>query len=82
LVETATYHPEWIGAGSYDNIAAELSAALIAQRVALRKPFSFAPDLTLGARIAEGCWKCKTYHKLAQILHWTGQISCQWGSIP
>ena len=55
-VQTATRQPDWIGAESKDNIAAELTAFIIAQDIVLRllpaRPSTIRPDLILSKLIA------------------------------
>ena len=71
LVEVDVNSKNWIGADETDNVAAELTAFVVAQWVALTKcndlPTTIRPDLKLSAKIAEGSWTCTSHPKLMQL---------------
>ena len=64
-------HPDWIGAHTMDNIAAELSALAFAQNLALRWPFTHSicirPDLSLSRLLATASTVCKSNVRLSQL---------------
>ena len=70
-VELAPDHPAWLGATTTDNIAAELTAMIVAQQTVLRwhedASFTVRPDLTLSRLLAQAITVCKSNRILAQI---------------
>ena len=70
-VQLAPAHPHWIGAVTTDNIAAELTAMVIAQSTALRWPITadltIRPDLSLSRMLAQAVSICRSNQPLAQL---------------
>eukprot|EP00435_Cladocopium_sp_Y103_P021131 s702_g5.t1 len=71
--------PDWIGAETPDNIAAELSAVIAAIVAALQVHSSqqvvIRPDLQLSVCLAEGLWTCRSHPRLVELCHVFGQWS-------
>ena len=76
-------HHQWIGATTVDNIAAELTAMIVAQCTVLRWPdrssFSIRPDLSLSRMLAQATSVCRSNPLLAQLCKvlglWTTKLT-------
>ena len=70
-VQTTSRRPDWIGADSKDNIAAELTAFIVAQDIVFRslpaRPSTIRPDLLLSKMIATYETITKASPHLAQV---------------
>ena len=82
VVKVETHDPQWIGADSADNIAAELTAAAAAMIASLgfeRSRVIIRPDLTLSAMLATHQWHCSAHPilcRLCQVLgSWFGSCN-------
>eukprot|EP00438_Fugacium_kawagutii_P014390 Skav221730 [mRNA] locus=scaffold542:386404:395994:+ [translate_table: standard] len=77
VVQLDPFHHSWIGADTADNIAAELTALLIAQSLVLRQGDDSAvirPDLHLGHHLATMSFTCRTNQTLAHHI----RVHQQW----
>ena len=75
--------PQWIGAESGDNVAAELTASVAAHLTALVLPYTMMsvirPDLQLSARLSEASCYCTAHPALVQVTQWLGHWYHQQG---
>lgn len=64
-------HPDWVGADTTDNIAAELSAMVFAQNMIMRWPSDrkacIRPDLSLSRTVATAATTCRSNPQLAKM---------------
>ena len=64
-------HPDWVGADTSDNIAAELSAMIFAQNMIMRWPGNakvcIRPDLSLSRTVATAATTCRSNPQLAKM---------------
>lgn len=70
-VQLNPHHQDWVGADTSDNIAAELSAMLFAQNLAMRWPgqpqICIRPDLSLSRTVSTAQTTCRSNTQLAKM---------------
>ncbi|CAL1165829.1 unnamed protein product, partial [Cladocopium goreaui] len=70
-VQLGSAHPNWLGADTADNIAAELTAMVVAQNLAMRwegnYSFCIRPDLSLSRTVATTATTCRSNQALAKL---------------